>query len=336
MQLKTTEIKRFISNASMIKSSGILPVLDYLLIQDDKIIKTNLEAFISMDIQPTGETLLVDENILSSLIKKTTADVIDIKVKGSIVHLTDGVYKPYFTFCDHKDYPVFPESDKDSEMLLPEPVLKSIKIASKNIGSGGDSFDFVHLSDGYVFGADHFRFYFKKFDELPKLSMSSLCANIISQFGTATYYKKGNFDFYSIGTLLYGFLMQEVVIPDFPTFLTFIEKGEYLEVDVSQVTDFLEFLSSTTSSATVTCDFEGNKLSFNDVDLQVGNDVQLSTTGKYQLKKSFLPRVLGPFLKSLGKDFIRFSPMKGGRKGITVWSEDEPEFTGMIGEVSNQ
>src|SRR4051812_20145433 len=121
MQLKVTEIKRFVANASMIKSRGVLPVLDYILIKDDKIIKTNIDAFISMDIQSTSETLLIDENVLSILIKKTTAEVINVKIKGNVVYLLDGRYSPYFTFCDPKDYPVFPASDKDSEVLLTEP-----------------------------------------------------------------------------------------------------------------------------------------------------------------------------------------------------------------------
>lgn len=337
MILKTIELRRFFQNASAIRSKGILPILDFVKIDGNKIIKTNTEAYIEMDITPTGKSMLIDENTLSTLVKTTTSDEIKVEIDGKRVYLLDGRNKLFFQLPDDASlYPEFPDREKEEEYRLDAEVLIAIGEALKNVGGSGlaDSFDFVHLSNNYVFGSDHFRFYFKKFDKLPTVSLSHLAASIICQFGGANFYERGNYYFFEIGNTLYGFAKEETVPPQFISFLDFTTKEPYAEINTSEVTEFLELLKSQTSSNSVTCDFKGDILSFHDVDLETGNEIKLNIGGDYQLNKSFLPRLLLPFLKSLGKSTLRISPMKGDRKGVTIWDNDDKDFMGMLGEVT--
>jgi hypothetical protein len=336
MILNTIQLKRFYANSSQIKSKGILPILDYIKISDDVILKTNTEAFIKMDITPTGKTFLIDENTLGKLLSITKSDIINVEVKDKRVCLNDGFNKAYFPLPDYADlYPEIPEIEKKEGVVLTESVLKSIGIASKNVAVGDvrPALNCVNLHENFVFGTDTFKFYSKKFDNLPSLSISPLAASIISQFGSATYYSQGNFNIFEIGSLVYGFAKEEVVVPDFVSFLKKCTKDEYMEMEVETVLSFIDFLQGTTSSKSVTCNFDGNKVSFHDADLDKGNDVELETTGKFEMKKSFLPRLISPLLKSIGKEYIRFSPMQEGQKGVTVWSDAEDDLLCILAEV---
>src|SRR4051812_895986 len=105
MKLKTAEIRRFFSNCSTIKSKGVLPVLDYIKVDNDKIIKTNLTAYVVMNISPTGKTMLISENVLNGIIKQTTADSVEITVNGFVGTISDGKNKPTFAISPEEHYP---------------------------------------------------------------------------------------------------------------------------------------------------------------------------------------------------------------------------------------
>lgn len=335
--LRVNELKRFFSNSNTIKSNGILPVLDFILIDNDRIVKTNLNAYVEMKITPIGKRMLVDEKLLQNIVKITSADTIEVILKDKKVFLSDGKNKPFFTLSDDSVYPEFPDSEKENEVTLKSDVLKAVGVAVKNVNSGDvitPGFNFVNLAYGYVYGAEHNKFYFRKFDDLPTVLIDPLCANIISQFGEVRYYQRGNFDFYEVGSFLFGFAKTEATVINFVPFLEVISKGEYMEIYTKDLTDFLDLLSSMTPSLTTTVDFKGNQLSFYDVDLEVGNDLTLEVEGTYRPTYSFLPRILSSYVKSLNKEKIRISPLLQNRNGITIWDAEEENFIGMIGAIS--
>src|SRR5438477_596157 len=102
MILNVQQLKRFFSNASTIKTNKVMQILEYIKIDNDKIIKTNLTAYVVMEITPTGETLLIDEKTLSAIVKATTADTITVTVKNNKGLLSDGVNNMSFLLSEEE------------------------------------------------------------------------------------------------------------------------------------------------------------------------------------------------------------------------------------------
>lgn len=336
MKLKTSELKRFFSNSNTIKSKGILPILDYLKISDNKIIKTNLNAYVVMDITPTGETMLINEDILSSIVKGTLADTIEVTASGNKGLISDGVNKMKYPIPAEEDYPTFPDNDKVGEVILSKEVLEAVGIAAKNLSTNdvAISFNNVNVAHGYVAGSDHVRLYLKKFEQpLPTILIDTLAANIISQFGEVKYYQNGNYDFYEVGSFLFGFAKQEGKPIDFNRFLDDVQKEEYIEMNCAEIFNFYDIFISSSGSTVATIDFNGDKISFSDVDRDVENERVLNTEGDYKPDISLLPRNLNGILRSLNKEKIRMSKLKT-QPGVTFWDESDENLFAILGIVS--
>lgn len=335
MVLKTLEMRRFFSTANSIKSNSILPVLAYIRVNNDRIEKTNLNAYCVMNITPVGDTILIDEKILSAIVKVTTSDTIEVKVKGDKVHLSDGVNKMSFLLSAEEHYPQFPDSEKENEVVLKQDVLEAIGIASKNVAVNdvAPAYNFVNVAHGYVAASDRAKLYLKKFDGLPTLLIDTLAANIISQFGEVTCYQRGNYTFYHVGSFLFGFAQSEGKPVDYGKFLADVQKEEYMEVICNEIYSFCDLFMASSSSESVTMDFDGNKLSFYDADREVANEITLNVVGDYKPKVSFLPRLLNSLLKSIGAEKIRMSKLKT-QPGVTFWDAEDENMYAILGVAS--
>lgn len=338
MKLKTAELKRFFSNSNTIKSKGIIPILDYIKIENDRIVKTNLNAYVVMSITPTGETMLINEEILSSIVKSTLADTIEVTASGNKGLISDGVNKIKYPIPAQEDYPTFPDNDKQGEVVFTKDVLDAIGIAAKNVSINdvAVSFNHVNIAHGYIAGSDHVRLYLKQFQqELPTILIDTLAANIISQFGEVKYYQNGNYDFYEVGSFLFGFAKSEGKPIDFRRFLADVQKDEFIEMNSAEIYNFCDIFMSTSGSATATIDFNGDKISFNDVDREVENERQLNTEGDYVPDVSLLPRNLNGILRPLNKEKIRMSKLKT-QAGVTFWDAEDENLFAILGTVSKQ
>lgn len=336
MILKTLELRKFFSNASTIKSNGLMPILDFVRVDNNKIIKTNLNAYIIMDITPTNETLLIDEKILNAIVKVTTSDTINVTAKGDKVIISDGVNKMSFLLSAEEHYPEFPDSEKEGEVVLPKPVLDAIGMAAKNVSVNNVavSFNYVNVAHGYVAGSDQVRLYTHSFNNLPTLLIDTLAANIISQFGEVKYYQRGNYDFFHVGSFLFGFIKSVGTPIDFNPFLSEAQKEEYVELFTHEIYNFNDIFMASSGSAEVTFNFKDDKLSFHDVDRSVSNEITLSMEGNHKPNISFLPRNLTSILKSIGSEKIRMSPLKNN-PGVSFWNEEDEGLMAFLGSAKS-
>lgn len=350
MKLKTAEIKRFFNLSSSIKTNGILPILDLIKIDNDRIYKTNTNAWIVCDITATNEQILLDEKILSEYVKRVAEDYIDVKIEtSSPTKKNDPIIKtitlksgkvPKVTFSlpdDYVNFPVFPINENPTPIRIEEDVLKAIGVAAKNVIGGNNThpFDFIHLTNGYVLGSDTNRFYFKKFDYLPNTIIDPQCANTIYQFGGAEFTESDKFNFFQIGTITYAFVKNNFTTPDTSKLFSVFKKDSYLEITVSELLEFLDLVTSVSPMELRICSIKGNKLYFKDADYERDVEFELTTTGDFQPDFSFSAKVFAPYFKSLGKEKVRLSPLHQPW-GVSVWDNEDADFVGFISGVTNE
>jgi hypothetical protein len=335
MNLRVVELRRFFSNAGTIRSKGVMPVLDYIKIDRDRIIKTNLNAYVIMNITPVGETILIDEKILNAMVKSTSSDIIEVTTQGSKVFLSDGKYKMSFVVAEEEHYPKMPDSEKENEVVLTQDMLEAIGIAAKNVAVNDvvPAFNCVNLAYGYIAGSDHARLYLKKFDNLPTVLIEPLAANIISQFGEVKYYERGNYSFFEVGSFLFGFIKTAGNPIDFRAFLSEVVNDTYAEFSCQDIYNFIDLFMASSGGETVSVDFNGDLISFKDLDREVSNESVLAIEGQFKPQLSFLPRLINNQLKSIGKEKVRMSPLKSN-PGVTFWYEDEPNLVAILGTIS--
>lgn len=117
MNIKVVDLKRFQKLSAHIRPAGITPASSCIKFGGGAMIKNANSAFISYDCPDATEEVLVNENVLNSVLSNTVSDFINISEKGGKLILSDtrdtipcGIipYKEFHdpTFDDSKRKPI--------------------------------------------------------------------------------------------------------------------------------------------------------------------------------------------------------------------------------------
>jgi hypothetical protein len=340
MKLSVKQLQAFFKLASSINSNGIVPVYEYLLIEKNRITKTNGRTFIAHTIDAdVDESILLKESMVQTAIRFTNSDVFEITVKGNKGLLSDGTTKENFQIVPAKDFPKFPEYSREEVFEFDYDILEAIGIASKCVSVAGlnSNFEFVHLHNNMIYASDISKMFIKKFNKLPNAYLDAESASVISQFNSVNFFQKGTYNFFEAGNTIYGFQQFGDVKPfDISKFLDNDFKGDFFEFEVKDFTgfcDWVQMASPVKGQEVLICYFKGGNLSFNKPEIDKTIDRDIAFSGSFMPDMHFTPKYVSPYLKSLGKSIVRLYPFTAG---VYVRDPDDKDFIGMFARIAPQ
>lgn len=113
MTVKTSDILEFQRNCAAIKTNALLSVLSYLLLDENRLTKNNLAAFVTQQIETDNkEKILIDEKELFSFASFTDDEVFNIELSGMNVVLIDSTSQTSHPAC----FDEFPLNDESKQV----------------------------------------------------------------------------------------------------------------------------------------------------------------------------------------------------------------------------
>lgn len=334
MKIKTSELREFMPLAAAVPSKGILPILSYIKFSNGTLTKTDLSTYVIHEISAQGEDMLLNEKILSAFLKDCRGDEFTIIKEGDEIFLVDGKRKTKFATEDMTLFPEVPTRGDEVPIELNQEALTAIYSASKNIGETklNDFVDFVHITDGMVIGTDRASLFCKKIPELPNLIIDAYCASVITKFTSVNFFQSGNYNFFTTGKTIYGFVQYANIKtpPQLSSFVPTKKPNTFMEFETRDLIGFCESAMAYSPSPIISFTMNGGSLSFVDAEYRVDSVQELDVTGDYKPVGKYLPRKMATFLRSLGFASIQIAPYEKNAEAITVWSEEDKDFVGMI------
>lgn len=352
MKIKRKDVNDFLQLASNIKlRDSILPINLCVKLEKGAFTKTNGKTFITHQLElEEHETMLIDENILSTWAKSSVDEYLEVTIVGKDkkkkIVISDSRDKDDVPYIDPKDFTKFPDKDKESETYLDTDVLGAIGIASKNVlvepdknGETPANFDFVHLSENYVFASDINVMYARKFESLPTVSLSADCARTICVLPYVNFYQKGNYDFFQCNQTLYAFVQSaNIKIPAIPAVLVRLTKGENSTMNTAELIGFCDkvtrIIPPRPNKDVTYAEFRGNQLVCEDSDYSINLHREISLVGDFKPEIKFVPRRLGDYFKSIGATDVTIGKSPLNPNALTVWDNDDEAMVGMIAGIT--
>jgi hypothetical protein len=215
MIISTEQVKKFLSEAAVVKPNILYPALaDTIKISGDMdnivMVKTNYNLFCRYEIDSAfnaEESFLVSEKSLNGIAQTTASETITIEQVGGMITIRG-------TNAEKIQYPARPTTEFPAEPLISgDPItidsepLYCIKVAAQHIRKEQppNAASFVHVRADGVFGTNNNNLvYYRKFDGLPTLFLGEDALHVVRSNGTATYSTHGNYDFFQYGGFSYG------------------------------------------------------------------------------------------------------------------------------------
>ena len=187
IKLKTADVNEFLKRTSGIRQTGIVPILDHVLLEVTKeratLCETNQAIWCLHEIEcdgKPGEKMLIEKKMLAAVAMGSRAEYLSLKKTGDHIEISDGVNKPRFKLPDDKvQFPLFPEKeDKAKVSLLPEELFTAIGQAIPYMSGDEGLFFYIYTkstgeSESNIFASDAFVFFHRKFKfDLPALKLT--------------------------------------------------------------------------------------------------------------------------------------------------------------------
>lgn len=238
MILKKQELLEFARRTAHIKNNGIMPILGYVMLAGNSIIKTNLQFYAKHTISADADPILIDEQILFALVNNTNEEEISVEREEGKVVLRAGKRKQEFGWVDVIDFPKFPEVGLEEKFTIGKPVIDSLLIASKFVDKKEANFRYVYSTENDVFGCDNFVMYFKQFENVPPLMLRAEACQIISLYEEVKFSSNGNIDFFECGDTIYGFVRSDTKPVGYYPMVKKIGTGGGLKLDKEMIQQF--------------------------------------------------------------------------------------------------
>lgn len=312
MQLLTATIREFQKLSSGIKTNSFLPILSYLKIGNNSIIKTNLNQFVDFSIQSDKEIILVDEKMLYNFINATSQELVSIVTKDKYVIISDGNQSLKHQLQDITLFPTIPTLDSDYTSISSE-TLQAIFVAN-NLTIDADIPDMttvVFIGNKSVASTDRFTAYKEPISETIILPLIKPAATLISKFKNVEYATYGNYDFFKTSSGVFGFAQSELKFIDIQSQIILESELDGFEVNKHDVISFCEMASASSKNGSAECIFQTGllKMDDNDVDIHIEKE---APTFKCKGPFKFDPVLMSKLLKSVPGDMVMFYP--GDRK----------------------
>lgn len=349
IKLKTKQLLDFMKLSSVISTNDrIIPIHGYIRLKSGTLSKTNGRIFLSQTIDAPDEVdVLLEENSIMPFVKFTKDEEIELLIepiansKNLKVVMKDKTSEGDFQSPPSLDFDKLPIFDDAESVELNDEMLLAIGIASKQVdtwGGGYNPFDFIHLHNEWVIGCDTRKLYAKKIPNLPDAYLDSVCATVISQFNNVKFNTSGKYNLFQTGGILYGF--QQYGDIKYPVQIDrFLEKkmdGDFFEFEASELISYCEWVNQsirvTREGEVADCVMSGGSLECVKQEYGKGLKKNIEFTGDFTPHMKFNPKLLSPFLRSLGVPTIRFHDF--GKVGVFISDPDDKNFIGMIAGIA--
>lgn len=357
IKIKTKELRRFISLASHIKDTKLLPMYGYvkIVVKDGActIYKSNAFSYIIAPVEAecgADEVILVEEVVLFGYVGATSRDEISISAEGVNGILNDGK-KPWKFRAIEDHYPAIQQKEEGGEVFeLTSDVLSALHVCKFHTRKPEDKAirsweTFVHVSkagDKYgIAGYNGITAHFQLFkNKLHEMVFDTDTISIIAKYDSVQYSSAGNYDLFDCGGATYGFIKPEIGARPLTKFLENLAKGEKAcVVNRKSILEFCETVIKTSNSNLVpeikiSGESKESKiiLTHDSVTENHGEEV----VWVEEKEKAFEPYIFNPnyiilLLKDLDYDEIEISTIK---EGFVIKSKEEPNFMGLVARMN--
>lgn len=212
MNIKVSNLKKFQKLSSHIRPAGITPASSCIKFCDGKLIKNANSAFIEYDCQDATDNVLVDENVLNSLLKNTISDIISISVIDKKLILSDGRDKISSGIIPVKEF-VDPIMDKSKRRPISNDFLDSLRRSSgacMPYKSQSSLYMFVHIGGKLMAAGNGFMGVCFPIEEDYTMVLEKSVAALVANYEiVSTSETSGHYFFYAENFTL-GFSKQEI------------------------------------------------------------------------------------------------------------------------------
>lgn len=353
--IKVSELRKFLASAKAIKENRLLPILGYVKLECEgdsaRLTKTNLHAFVVCEIKADfseNVTMLIDEQVLSVAANYSKGDELRITIEGNDVVMDDGFSK---TKCKNEDHANFPavESPSVDKSTLDSDFISSLIVAKAHAAVLVDKdmrswMTYIHVRKTgkkvCVAGVNGAISYFKLFKEaIPEMSLDHETISAIDKYSTLEYSTNGSYDFFTNGSVMYGFIKGEVKCPDFDTILEKFKSENSFIVSVKDMCIFCEKvvnLSKSNIPPEVSIEDGGKSnliLKYESISNSESSEEKIVADKKtYTVDKILMqPKNFLTAVKDLGVEKIKISKIFGN---MIISSEDDKDYTGSVMELA--
>lgn len=319
MILKTSDLRAFKANGATIKQNGILPILAYVKVEKESITKNNLESFLTQKITYDGKPFLIEEKILNNFIDNTSAEEINLIIKGNSITLSaDDIASVKSDLGDLTSFPVAAEPEGDL-LKFDYDILELIITASRFLSDEKDDPEYkknAFLGNGMITASDGFIAYKATIDEsfkdiyLPKSTIQG-----ISKLASCDYSESASYHFFETPFLRYGFIKPEHKWTDLSSFFNIPIDIPSFEIDKQQIVSFNDLaIANRVSKDAITkvlIEPGAMALSMNDSSYNIEQDWRINIEGGVKGSFGYNPVLFNRLLKSIPDDKITVHQIPG-------------------------
>lgn len=358
VKIKVSDLKRFFASARNITGGTIISILDYLLVDcsgdTSTFTKSNLGSFIQYEMPAefeSAQTFLIEEKILSELLKSCDGEFLTISFNGALTVLSEG--KKAYSFdaskISIKEFPKTPDLAGNKEKFtLSSAILNSIKNASvisyKKEKISNPSYEYVHLfENGDIICQNAFLAYTDNVSvKLPDISISNEACKCICELSEVNYFFTENYNVFSLGSITYGFVKEDVSKPAIRTHLNDLRLSGGVLFDVPEIVSFCEsserIFSAQPFAKFIIID-NAPSLCFEAAERNIYNKAELSTSNIDDIPffsgepfEFAIQRML-IVLKSANSDKIKISTAPSPQGYNYIFHNENSEYIGLLAGV---
>jgi hypothetical protein len=255
--------------------------------------------------------------------------------------MTDGVTTLSFATEDPKNFPASPEQENGETTLFSEDIIESIGLCRHYMADIESALSFCFIvpekDKSVVFATDTAIFYLKSFTkQLPELSLTREVCSILASYRELEHYTSVNYDFFSSGRTVYGFIKNTCKWPPYKVVLARANSKEYFKSPVSTLSGFLETATSAAVGqvpfASLVDNGDSIMLKSSDPGYSIDVCMPVQVEKNYSPKEfSFNAKFFNKAIKNLPYDDLIFSPVEDA-KGYAYYmkSESDADFVGLV------
>jgi|GEM_PF-4469283 hypothetical protein len=307
MILQKSELRAFKQSTAAIKTNQVIPVLAYLLLDGNKLIKNNLEAFIIEEITVDNtEKLLIDEKTLYNFLDFTTGDTISLTHDTEKIIFAAGGKTTSHPICNEPFQLNKPDGD-EIFIDFDSATISSLQIASNFIDESDikTARDYVMVGNSMVCASNGFIAYFNMCEKLNSdlfLVLDRKVCQSLNGLLRVSFAQNDSYYFFESEKTLFGFVKPIIEYFD----MRFVNKNEtdkFFSANKDELIRFNNMCSSQMTSAFVSSvmEFENKllRLSFYDsgYDMKINSEVEIDFCTEERIEKfaynsRFLNRIL--------------------------------------------
>lgn len=294
MTLLTSELRSFLKRTSYIKHSNILPVLDHLLIEPGRIIKSNLDTFCSMKIT-SDQSVLIEEKTLAAILTSTTDEYINIEIKDKVI-IGNGKAKVSHPITDVQHYPKMPDLPDEKGFDLNQQMIDAITISGNFVSEleTDNALQAVNIKDDFIAATDRYKLYYESFKtKFPNIIIQKEHVPLISQLIEPLVYCGDKRYYFVSDNITYSFAKTEDTTPDFKLLASrFNGEAEQFIINKQALIDFCNLVNSINDSRVAICKMTASGFELIDEDKPVSWPYELPG-----IDFKFNARTMAPALK---------------------------------------